>query len=527
MHTQARVLPIRTPHAPDHRRTRILVVFCYFPEIREPVRLPNEVPNALAPILLAGAFDRHRCDVRIHNEVSAGFIEVFDPDLLEWPDMVVFSGLTTTLDRMLQISAYVKTVNRSAITVAGGIAARAFRRYAAPLFDYLCVGDIEEIRDVIVDAYGESHVAEVMNPRYDLATWLGPRVAYVESSRNCNFRCSFCSLTGDGHRYAPQGVDYLRRQITGLGKRELLLFADNQFHGGDRQFFLDRIALLKELRATGHFRYWSAFVTNTFFWDEDNIRLAVESGCFSMFVGVESFDEVWLKSVNKTQNSRHSQVELIEKACNAGILFQYGMVFDPTERTIASMHRELLLISENPAIPAPNFIFMAIPLPGTPFFHDRCQRGLLLPNTRVRDLEGSTVAMRTLDPVEDVAHFLKTGKNFKGYRRRFLGHQARFLHRYRHSLSAAQSAASTLCLGTTVAPAIMSNPRNLFVRRHPRTHISSTDRLDCVYTPRRPVDAKYRWQFQPTMITDAGGNLNEALVDDVLDTRFEQRPAGT
>lgn len=527
MHAPADVLPFRPRDHTPRRRTRVLVVFCYFPEIREPVRLPNEVPNALAPIMLAGAFDPAHCEVRIHNEVSGGFIEIFAPDLLAWPDMVVFSGLTTTLDRMLQISAYMKTANPSVITVAGGIAARAFRRFLTPRFDYVCVGDVEEIREVIVDAYGASHAAEVLTPRYDLADWLGPHIGYVESSRNCNFRCSFCSLTGEGHRYAPKGLEYLRRQITGLGQRDLIFFADNQFHGGDPRFLHDRMNLLTELRAAGRFRYWTAFVTNTFFWNDDDVRRAAESGCFSLFVGVESFDEVWLKSVNKTQNSRYSQVDLIEKCCNAGILFQYGMVFDPTERTIESMHRELRLIADNPRIPAPNFIFMAIPLPGTPFFHDRNRRAMLLPNTRVRDLEGSTVAMKTLDPVEDVAHFLRTGKNFKGYRRRLVGHQARFLWHYRHSLNATQAVASTLCLGTTMAPAVMSNPRNAFVTRHPRTHISSTDRLDCVYTPRHRVAAAYADHFAPTMVTDAAGQLNEALVDDLLDTRFQQRPAGT
>ena len=37
-------------------RKRILVVNCYFPETREALRLTNEIPNALAPVLLAAEF---------------------------------------------------------------------------------------------------------------------------------------------------------------------------------------------------------------------------------------------------------------------------------------------------------------------------------------------------------------------------------------------------------------------------------------------------------------------------------------
>jgi hypothetical protein len=59
------------------------------------------------------------------------------------------------------------------------------------------MGDIEELRDVISETFGAAYVAETMLPRYDLAYWLG-RIGYVETTRYCNFRCSFCSLTAEG-----------------------------------------------------------------------------------------------------------------------------------------------------------------------------------------------------------------------------------------------------------------------------------------------------------------------------------------
>ena len=504
---------------------KVLIVNCYFPEVRLPVKLVNEVPNALAPVFLAGAFARRQCDVRLYNEVTSGFLEVFHPELLEWPDMVVFTDLTAAFDRMLHLTAYLRSRNPDIITVAGGIAIRGFRHYAANFFDYVCVGDAEEIRDVVLDAWGPGFAAEHMTPRYDLAYWMRRRIGYLESSRNCNFRCTFCVLTADGHRYKKQSLDHMREQIVALGKRDLLFFQDNQFHGGDREFFLNRMQLLRELRKAGHFRYWSAFVTDSFFWNDDDVAAAAEAGCFSLFVGVESFDEVWLRRVNKTQNSRYSQTDLIRKCCDAGILFQYGLVFDPTERTVEDMHREMTAICDNPEIPAPNFIFMAIPLPGTPFFRDRFERGLLLPNTKIRDLEGSTLSTQPLDGVDAVGHFIATGKNFKGYGCRLVTHQARFLWRYRRALGAIQATASSLCVTSILAPSMVSNPRYAFRRMTPRTHVSTTDRLDLVYRPRHRVDAVFRSYFEPTMITDSEGALNEDLVDDLLATRYKVREA--
>jgi radical SAM superfamily enzyme YgiQ (UPF0313 family) len=512
--------PCRYRAAPSHTndRKRILIVNCYFPEIRQPVRLVHEIPNALSPVLLAGMFAQDRCDVRLHNEVSEGFVEIFRPELLAWPDMIVFTGLTNTFDRMLHIAAYARTQNPHIVVVAGGFAVRSLPRYSRRFFDYVCVGDVEQIAEVITDAFGREHVAEEPVPRYDLAGWMGRRIAYVESSRNCNFRCSFCTLTARSDSYVKQSLAYLRRQIVALGRRDILLFLDNQFHGSDHQFFVDRLELLRELREQGHFRFWSGFATNAFFWNDDDIQLARRSGCFSLLVGVESFDERWLRGVNKAQNNRYPQVEMIRRCLEAGILFQYGLVFDPTERHLAEMHRELQFICNTPDVPPPNFIFNAIPFPGTPFFRERSAAGLLLPNLKVRDLEGSTLSMQPIDDKEEVAHFLRTAKNLKGYRRKAVRHHAQFLRRYRHSLKPEQVLASTISLGTILWPTTLSSPLSIVKHKAWRTHVCTTDRLDCVYKPRLPVDSTFSHYFQPTTITDAGGRLNEALVDDLLAT---------
>jgi radical SAM superfamily enzyme YgiQ (UPF0313 family) len=82
-----------------------------------------------------------------------------------------------------------------------------------------------------------------------IAGWSGRRMGYAESSRNCHFRCSYCSLTAEGRAYATRGVDDLRRQIVAMGRREVICFQDNQFYGPDRSSFVERLALLRELRA--------------------------------------------------------------------------------------------------------------------------------------------------------------------------------------------------------------------------------------------------------------------------------------
>ena len=347
-------------------RKNVLVVNAYFPEVREPIKRRNEAPNALAPVLLAGHFDPRHCEIRLYNEVNSGFIEIHDPELLAWPDLIVVTGLTAAFDRLLHIAAYARSANPRVAVAAGGHGVRGLPRYSRRFFDYVCVGDVEEIEDVIRDAFGEAYVAREFTPRYDLAYWM-KRIGYAESSRNCNYRCGFCSITGTGLPYRAQSLDYLDRQLEALGRRDVVFFTDNQLLGDGTKTFPDRIGRVQQRREAGQFRYWGGFVTDTFFWDDANVRLAADTGCINLFVGVESFDDTaWLNRVNKNQNARRSQIDLIRTCHDAGVLFQYGLVFDPTQRTVADMHRELDIICDTPEVPLPVVHLHVDPVSGHP-----------------------------------------------------------------------------------------------------------------------------------------------------------------
>src|SRR5882672_2139617 len=215
MKTETLPTIIASPYAPSaptaHRRKHILIVNCYFDDDRRQAqRCTRKLPKPMGPVYLAGAFAPEFCEVRVYCEMYSGPLE--DPKLLEWPDMLVMTGLTTAFDRMLHLTAYARTLNKSVTVVAGGSAIRALPRYSELFFDYACTGDIEQLCEIIREAFGSSYVAEEMSPRFDLAYWIG-RVAEMESSRNCNFRCSFCTLTGEGGGYQKYSLDYIRRNI--------------------------------------------------------------------------------------------------------------------------------------------------------------------------------------------------------------------------------------------------------------------------------------------------------------------------
>jgi hypothetical protein len=508
-------------------KKRILIVNCFFDEMRFKVGRNTQIPQAMGPVYLAGAFASEACDVRLYDEMSSGPLE--DEKMLSWPDMLVLTGINTAFDRMLHLTAYVRTKNPKAVIVAGGPAIRNLPNLSKQYFDYICVGDMEELQLVIEDAFDKHHVSDQMNPRYDLAYWMTP-FGYVESSRNCNFKCSFCSLTGEGHGYKKYDLEFVRHQITSLGKhKDPVVFIDNNFYGNDRQYFLDRLALIKDLRKDGYIKRWSALVTNDFFYNDKNLALVKDAGCIALFSGLESFDFEWLQSVNKLQNTRIDQIEMVRKCIEQGIVFLYGTMLDVRRRHLADLRREIDFIIDHPGITLPSYLSIIVPILGTPVFYECLEAGSILPLTKLRDLESTTLCVKPLDPVDEVTKFIYDIQTLQGYKRRALQHSWKFYKRYRSCLSNFQmivALGNAVKISCQITPSKTALPKSLRPRNRRRTHLSTTELLDKVYEPAFRVNSRYESYFKPTFLTDENGEITRELEPDIYREHSASRKSG-
>lgn len=513
-------------------RRKILIVNCYFDEFRIPIHRKTKTPQAMAPVFLAGAFSTDLCEIKLYNEQYSGPLE--SEVLLSWPDMLVLTGLNTAFDRMLHLTAYVRTKNRNVIVVAGGPAIRALFHHSKKYFDYSCTGDIEEITEVIEDSLGKDYVSRDfldtgwLMPRYDLAYWMGA-IAYVESSRNCYNNCNFCSLTAEGFHHQPYELDYLRRQFDALGKRKVVIFLDNNFGSTEKRFIAERFELLKELRKRKFFWRWCALVSHDFFIDDENLKHSRESGCLSLFTGVETFNQQSLINFRKYQNALLPQLDIIRRSLENDITFYYGMVFDIATRTIPDIWEEINFIINNPEITLPSYISLAIPILGTPFFQECLDKGMILPNIKIRDLDSTTITLKPMDPMSDLVPFVKNLQNLNGLGRKVISHSGRFLSRHWKNLSfwhmmLALYNGLLLCkpeLVTASSEFCKIGPHRF--KKPPRTYIGSTESLDPAYSPAFHVDSRYKNYFQPTMLTDHEGNLSIELHADLLYKFNEKR----
>jgi len=386
-------------------------------------------------------------------------------------------------------------------------------RLAREIFDYVCLGDIEELRDIIRDAFGPAHVAEDMLPRFDLPYGAG-MFGYIETSRNCNFHCSFCSLTGEGRSYRTYDLDYIRRQLISAGQKQICII-DNNFYGNDRDYFLAKVDLLREFYQSGRIKGWSCLVTADFFGKTSNLDLVRRAGCKAVFSGIESFDRDTLRSYNKKQNAAVPQIEMIRNTLEAGVLFTYGVMLDPTTRSLDELHNEIGFILSRPEITLPSYFTLAIPMLGTPYFRQCVERGLIFPNTRLRNLDGVTLTMQPLDPVDEVLCFARNLPSIRGYRRQALSHVARFTRRYRRRLEPLQLFAALVNGALISTEFLVSSPTRMQHGRPRQTYYGPTETLDPCYRPLIRIPSRYRNHFDPVLITDCDGRLHADVAEDL------------
>ncbi|WP_299483079.1 radical SAM protein [uncultured Roseibium sp.] len=488
------------------RRPKVLIVNAYVDPWRSAAPMRLFIPRAMAPYYLAGRFSPKQVDVRVYDEVHHG--AMLNPRQFDWPDLVIFTGLTAAFDRARQLSAYFRNANPSVCTVIGGPIARAFPKTCAGVFDHVCQDDVEALDGLVEDVLGADYLAVDPAPRFDLAGW-SFGLGFVETTKNCNFSCSFCSLTGEGRAYLPYSTQEISRQLDTAGRRSMLMVLDNNFYGNNRADFERRVDLLGERWRRGDFRGWGALVTGDFFKNPKNLAKVSANGCKALFSGVESLDPEVLRNYNKRHSLSSDPRSLARLCAEHGVLFDYGMMLDFGRQTIDEVDSQIDAVLESIETPLPALLSLTIPIPGTPHFEETVRAGRLMPNLRLSDLDGQKLVEWPKEPVERVVPFLADLLRFRGRKTALARHAIRHAWSRRNAFDHLQTAISMLGPLVRFGGGLRIGSVRQMHRtwQEPkRTFCAMSDPLSVAYRPSHRLDTKFAPDFEPLYLTDAEGH---------------------
>lgn len=322
---------------------------------------------------LAGFIDEKRYRIRLVDEYNQQIP-------YRWPaDLVALTVNTPNATHCYEIAARFRS--RGATVVMGGPHATLRPEEAAAHCDHLFVGEAEETWPRFLDDF-ERGVAQARyicqrtpslcglpTPRRDLIRKRAFTKGAVFATRGCPYRCSYCNLK---QIYCPEfrtrPVDEVMADIRSMGNRYFVFWDDNFF--GDRDYAVE---LLTALRGSG--KRWAAQVTIDRCADEELLQLAREAGCLYFFIGLETFTDDGLASVNKGFNQASKYQATISLIHRHGISVQAGIIFGLEEDT-REVFASTLKACESLGIDGVT-VSLLTPLPGTRLHEEMRRDGRL------------------------------------------------------------------------------------------------------------------------------------------------------
>ncbi len=302
-------------------------------------------------------------------------------DFEEEVDLVGVTGMVMHAPRAYQIAQ--KFRQRGIPVVMGGPHASSLPLEAKEYADAVVIGEAESVWQGLMDDFKGGRLkpfykAEafcsmkgIPPPRRDLLRQKAyMTVNCVQTTRGCPHQCDFCHVTHFfGKTYRCRPVEEVIEEVKRLDG-EFVVFIDDNI-AGNRLYAKELFTRLKPLK-----KKWASQASMTLTRDPELLKLAAESGCVSLFVGVESLSSENLKEVNKSFNRASHFEEALKALHDHDIMILAGFIFGLDHDDEGVFERTLRFCERN-RIELPTF-FILTPLPGTALFQRMESEGRLL-----------------------------------------------------------------------------------------------------------------------------------------------------
>ncbi len=302
-------------------------------------------------------------------------------DFEEDVDLVGVTGMLMHAPRAYEIARRFR--ERKIPVVMGGPHASSLPFEAKEHADAVVIGEAEEVWEGLIGdvkngclkpfyrAESFCSMERLPFPKLDLLR----KEAYmtincVQTTRGCPHQCDFCHVTHFfGKTYRCRPVDEVIEEVNRL-EGDFIVFIDDNI-AGNRRYAKELFTRLKPLK-----KKWASQASMTLTRDAELLKLAAESGCVSLFVGVESLSSENLNDVNKGFNQAYQLEEAMRALHDHDIMILAGFIFGLDHDDEGVFERTLRFCERN-RIELPSF-FILTPLPGTAIFRRMESEGRLL-----------------------------------------------------------------------------------------------------------------------------------------------------
>jgi radical SAM superfamily enzyme YgiQ (UPF0313 family) len=303
----------------------------------------------------------------------------FDTDA----DLIGIGAMGQAIIRAKEIAKEFKT--RGKTVIMGGYMPSMAPEFIEDVCDSIVIGDAEISYPMLLKDFEEGHldkfylnqISELGHlpvPKYELIT--NKKIGFmlpVQAGRGCPHSCSYCSI------YCLYRQKYLTRpledvirdikKVKELGYKAFFLIDDNLI--GNPKFFEELCKELKSLHML-----WATQCSILLAKNPNLLKLASDSGCRILSIGIESISQEGLDKLNKKWMKVSEHTEMLKRVLNAGILPATEMIVGTDGDTEESLRATADFVIKS-KIPVPKFYVMT-PMPGSDLYKEYKAAGRLL-----------------------------------------------------------------------------------------------------------------------------------------------------
>lgn len=320
---------------------------------------------------------------------------------LAWADCAFISAMVIQRETAKQIAARCK---------AGGLRVVA----GGPLFnnkndqfadvDHFVLNEAELTLPLFLDdlaqgrakrVYSSDQFADLQQtpvPRWDLLNLRRYASMSIQFSRGCPFNCDFCNVTALlGHRVRMKTSAQIISELDGLyaaGWQGEVFFVDDNFIGNKLVLKTDLLpALIAWREKKDGFIFFTEASINLAD-DPSLMKLMVEAGFTTVFIGIETPDETCLIECSKIQNKNRDLIGDVKRIQRAGLQVQGGFIvgFDSDQPSI--FQRQIDFIQKSGIVTAMVGLLQAPP--GTRLYDRMKKEGRLCAAPTGDNTDGTT-----------------------------------------------------------------------------------------------------------------------------------------
>lgn len=356
------------------------------PHIFSRVSIPR-----LGSVLLGTILQQQGYEVKVIVEEIQGV----DLEQLDFaPDLVCLSTITPTTPRAFELAGFYR--RRGLPVVMGGAHPSFTATECLEHADYVICGEGDEaLPELVAHLNGDGRaLREIGNlcywengqqrqnpwrpfladldqlpiPNFNLIHGWRPgqqKIVSIATSRGCPYGCRFCSvILLFGRQFRYHSIARVLAEIRqNAAQASHVFFCDDNFTADRRR----AKELLRRMIAEGLTPEWSAQVRVDAVKDPELLDLMARSGCYMVFIGLESINPETLKAYKKGQTVAEIQ-ESVEKFHDYGIKV-HGMFVFGAETDNVQVIRDTIKFSHAIDLDSLQYLILT-PIPGTPVYDE-------------------------------------------------------------------------------------------------------------------------------------------------------------